>query len=79
MAKSKKARAAKYDEKLAISGTFKELIPKQERELEEIAKLADIYRKWTTDKVLAVRNGSPFSHTPKKYRIAIKAPVPTGI
>jgi|HubBroStandDraft_5_1064220.scaffolds.fasta_scaffold2810342_1 hypothetical protein len=44
---------------------------KQERELEEIARLADTYKKWTTEKLLAVRNGSPFSHTPKKYRIAI--------
>jgi hypothetical protein len=44
---------------------------KKEQELEEIARVGDTYKKWTTEKLLAVRNGSPFSHTPKKYRIAI--------
>ena len=46
MAKAKKARAAKYDEKLAINGTFEELIkvsvnyipPKKEKAKKKAAK-----------------------------------------
>jgi hypothetical protein len=44
---------------------------KKERERAEVAKLGDTYKKWSTERLLALRNGSPFQHTPKKYRIAV--------
>lgn len=44
---------------------------KKEREREEIEKLSKTYKNWTTERLLALRNGAPFQHTPKKYRIAL--------